>query len=119
MEWKKVEKAVRDESERLGFRGRFGPCLPRILDGSMLFLLHLVSKMRPVTEAVGHFAIVLNGSRLLGMGLFITLRKERKEAKHLVLWPRLAAARNGFWRVPIPETGFTPTKSANGKNRDN
>ena len=47
VEWKKVEKAVRHEHERLGPDGRFGLGLPRISDGSMLFLLHLLSKMRP------------------------------------------------------------------------
>src|SRR5271170_7376274 len=46
VEWKKVEKEVRKEHEQLGHAGRFGPGLPRISDGSMLFLLHLLSKMR-------------------------------------------------------------------------
>lgn len=68
VEWKKVEKEVRDEAERLGHSGRFGPGLPRISDGSMLFLLHLVSKMRPVSEGGGRFAIVLNGSPLFTGG---------------------------------------------------
>lgn len=68
VEWKKVEKEVRDEAERLGYSGRFGPGLPRISDGSMLFLLHLVSKMRPVAEGGGRFAIVLNGSPLFTGG---------------------------------------------------
>ncbi len=68
VEWKKVEKEVRDEADRLGFSGRFGPGLPRISDGSMLFLLHLVSKMRPVAEGGGRFAIVLNGSPLFTGG---------------------------------------------------
>ncbi len=47
VEWKKVEKAIRKEHEEKGYDGRFGPGLPRVSDGSMLFLLHLVSKMRP------------------------------------------------------------------------
>ena len=50
MEWKKVEKAVRAEHELKGFDGRFGPGLPRVSDGSMLFLLHLVAKMAPVVN---------------------------------------------------------------------
>jgi type I restriction-modification system DNA methylase subunit len=41
VEWKKVEKAVRQEYETQGFNGRFGPGLPRVSDGSLLFLLHL------------------------------------------------------------------------------
>jgi type I restriction enzyme M protein len=50
VEWKKVEKEVRKEHEQQGHNGRFGPGLPRVSDGSMLFLLHLISKMRPVSE---------------------------------------------------------------------
>jgi len=64
VEWKKVEKEVRREHTTMGFEGRFGPGLPRISDGSMLFLLHLVKKMRPVAEGGGRFGIVLNGSPL-------------------------------------------------------
>jgi type I restriction enzyme M protein len=47
VEWKKVQKDVQDEHQRLGFAGRFGPGLPRVSDGSLLFLMHLLSKMRP------------------------------------------------------------------------
>lgn len=64
VEWKKVEKEVRKEHEQQGFNGRFGPGLPRVSDGSMLFLLHLVSKMRPISEGGSRFGIVLNGSPL-------------------------------------------------------
>jgi type I restriction enzyme M protein len=55
---------VKDEHERLGFAGRFGPGLPRISDGSLLFLLHLISKMREPEKGGGRIAIVLNGSPL-------------------------------------------------------
>ena len=68
VEWKKVEKEVRKESETLGYAGRFGPGLPRISDGSMLFLLHLISKMRPAQEGGSRFGIVLNGSPLFTGG---------------------------------------------------
>lgn len=68
VEWKKVEKAVRDEHEKKGFDGRFGPGLPRVSDGSMLFLLHLVSKMRPAKDGGSRFGIVLNGSPLFTGG---------------------------------------------------
>ena len=63
-EWKKVEKEVRKEYEGKGFDGRFGPGLPRVSDGSMLFLLHLISKMRPQKDGGSRFGIVLNGSPL-------------------------------------------------------
>ncbi|MCE1226251.1 MAG: type I restriction-modification system subunit M [Geobacteraceae bacterium] len=68
VEWKKVEKEVRKEHEQQGFNGRFGPGLPRVSDGSMLFLLHLVSKMRPAGEGGSRFGIVLNGSPLFTGG---------------------------------------------------
>lgn len=68
VEWKKVEKAVRTEHEQKGFDGRFGPGLPRVSDGSMLFLLHLVSKMRPAQDGGSRFGIVLNGSPLFTGG---------------------------------------------------
>lgn len=68
VEWKKVEKEVRREHEREGYNGRFGPGLPRVSDGSMLFLLHLISKMRPAKEGGSRFAIVLNGSPLFTGG---------------------------------------------------
>lgn len=64
VEWKKVEKEVRREHETAGYDGRFGPGLPRVSDGSMLFLLHLIAKMRPVAEGGARFGIVLNGSPL-------------------------------------------------------
>ncbi|MGY0504267.1 type I restriction-modification system subunit M [Luteimonas sp. e5] len=68
VEWKKVQKQVRREHETLGHAGRFGPGLPRISDGSMLFLLHLISKMRPAADGGSRFGIVLNGSPLFTGG---------------------------------------------------
>ena len=68
VEWKKVEKEVRREHEELGDSGRFGPGLPRVSDGSLLFLLHLVSKMRPAKDGGSRFGIVLNGSPLFTGG---------------------------------------------------
>ena len=46
VEWKKVEKPIRDEYENLGSNGRFGAGLPRINDGSFLFLQHMISKWK-------------------------------------------------------------------------
>lgn len=68
VEWKKVEKEVRKEHDTQGFNGRFGPGLPRVSDGSLLFLLHLLSKMRPAVEGGSRFGIVLNGSPLFTGG---------------------------------------------------
>ncbi len=68
VEWKKIEKEVRKEAETQGFNGRFGPGLPRVSDGSLLFLLHLISKMRPAKDGGSRFGIVLNGSPLFTGG---------------------------------------------------
>ena len=68
VEWKKIERTVRKEAEEQGFNGRFGPGLPRVSDGSLLFLLHLISKMRPAADGGSRIGIVLNGSPLFTGG---------------------------------------------------
>ena len=68
VEWKKIDKEVRKEAEQQGFNGRFGPGLPRFSDGSLLFLMHLISKMRPAVDGGSRFGIVLNGSPLFTGG---------------------------------------------------
>lgn len=68
VEWKKVQKEVVREHEQSGFNGRFGPGLPRVSDGSLLFLMHLMSKMRKKADGGSRFAIVLNGSPLFTGG---------------------------------------------------
>ncbi|MCC1498085.1 class I SAM-dependent DNA methyltransferase [Alcanivorax sp. 1008] len=68
VEWKKVQKQVTDEHKLKGFQGRFGPGLPRVSDGSLLFLLHLVSKMRDPREGGSRIGIILNGSPLFTGG---------------------------------------------------
>ncbi|MCV9384935.1 SAM-dependent DNA methyltransferase [Aeromonas media] len=70
VDWKKVEKQVSDEHQRKGFEGRFGPGLPRVSDGSLLFLMHLISKMRPAsaTSDGSRIGIILNGSPLFTGG---------------------------------------------------
>jgi type I restriction enzyme M protein len=68
VEWKQSEKAVRKEYDEQGFNGRFGPGLPRISDGSLLFMLHLVKKMRPLADGGARFCIVQNGSPLFTGG---------------------------------------------------
>jgi len=64
VEWKKVETFIRSEAERDGYRGRFGAGLPRINDGSFLFLQHMISKMKPAADGGSRLAIVFNGSPL-------------------------------------------------------
>jgi type I restriction enzyme M protein len=61
VDWKKVQKTVEDEHKKLGFAGRFGAGTPRINDGSLLFLQHMISKMK---REGSRLAIVFNGSPL-------------------------------------------------------
>ena len=68
VEWKKIQPQIQREHELHGFDGRFGPGLPRVSDGSLLFLLHLVKKMRPVHDGGSRIGIVLNGSPLFTGG---------------------------------------------------
>ncbi|SFR17318.1 type I restriction-modification system subunit M [Desulfoscipio geothermicus] len=68
VEWKKVQKEIKDEHDNLGYAGRFGAGLPRVSDGSLLFLQHMISKMKPVQEGGSRLAIVFNGSPLFTGG---------------------------------------------------
>ena len=64
VEWKKTKDEVETEHRTQGFGGRFGAGLPRINDGSLLFLQHMISKMKPASQGGSRLAIVFNGSPL-------------------------------------------------------
>lgn len=67
VDWKSYEKPIKAEHEQQGFDGRFGPGTPRTSDGQLLFLLHLLSKMKDVTPENpqgSRLAIIMNGSPL-------------------------------------------------------
>lgn len=67
VDWKKYQESIREEAATLGKDGRFGAGLPRISDGQLLFLQHMISKMR--TDEVGsRIGIVMNGSPLFTGG---------------------------------------------------
>jgi type I restriction enzyme M protein len=68
VDWKKSEKDIKDENTLKGFDGRFGPGLPRVSDGSLLFLLHLISKLRGAENGGARIGIILNGSPLFTGG---------------------------------------------------
>ena len=68
VDWKDQRDVVDNEHKTLGFVGRFGPGTPAVSDGAMLFLLHLVSKMRRPEFGGSRMAIVLNGSPLFSGG---------------------------------------------------
>jgi len=67
VEWKKAEKYIKDEYANRGFAGRFGAGLPSISDGSLLFLQHMISKMKRGTGG-SRIGIVFNGSPLFSGG---------------------------------------------------
>ena len=67
VDWKKIEGTIKGEHSIKGYDGRFGPGLPRVSDGSLLFLMHLISKFRDVTPEnpnPSRIGIILNGSPL-------------------------------------------------------
>ena len=68
VDWKKIEGDIKDEHTLKGFDGRFGPGLPRVSDGSLLFLLHLIDKLRDSSAGGGRIGIILNGSPLFTGG---------------------------------------------------
>ena len=68
VDWKKIEGDIAKEHLEKGFAGRFGPGLPRVSDGSLLFLLHLLSKLRPAHDGGARIGIILNGSPLFTGG---------------------------------------------------
>lgn len=68
VKWEKVQKQVQDEHSQQGYAGRFGPGLPRVGDGSLLFLMHLLSKRKPIELGGSRIGIVLSGSPLFNGG---------------------------------------------------
>ena len=80
VDWKKISGEINDEHTQKGFDGRFGAGLPRVSDGSLLFLMHLISKIRPITASEqeasngqnsnqgSRIGIILNGSPLFTGG---------------------------------------------------
>lgn len=64
VDWKKAEKIITDEYTNLAHAGRFGAGLPRINDGSLLFLQHMIAKMKPREHGGSRIGIVFNGSPL-------------------------------------------------------
>ena len=67
VDWKKYQEPIKEEAETKGRDGRFGAGLPRISDGQLLFLQHMISKMRD-DEAGSRIGIVMNGSPLFTGG---------------------------------------------------
>lgn len=68
VKWEKVQKQAQTEHSEQGYAGRFGPGLPRVGDGSLLFLMHLLSKRKPAEQGGTRIGIVLSGSPLFNGG---------------------------------------------------
>jgi len=64
VEWKQQQRFIEKERETLGYDGRFGAGTPRVNDGALLFLQHMISKMRPAQDGGSRIGIVFNGSPL-------------------------------------------------------
>ena len=64
VEWKQQQRAIEYEKDNLGYDGRFGAGTPRINDGALLFLQHMIDKMRRAEEGGSRIGIVFNGSPL-------------------------------------------------------
>lgn len=64
VEWKQQQRYIEHERDTLGYQGRFGAGTPRINDGALLFLQHMISKMRPASDGGSRIGIVFNGSPL-------------------------------------------------------
>jgi type I restriction enzyme M protein len=100
VDWSKVEEPIRDEHETRGFDGRFGPGLPRKSDGQLLFLMHLISKMRDPSDGGTRVAIVHNGSPLFAGGAG---SGESNIRRHIIEKDLLEAV------VALPEQAFYNT----------
>lgn len=61
VEWKPEADFIKKEHEEQGFGGWFGAGLPRINDGSLLFLMYMISKMQDAKEGGARLAVVFNG----------------------------------------------------------
>ena len=72
VDWKRQRNEIKEEHATLGFAGRFGAGLPRITDGSLLFLQHMIAKFEPICPEIhkhgSRLAIVLSGSPLFTGG---------------------------------------------------
>ena len=72
VDWKRQKNEIQREHDKLGFSGRFGAGLPRVNDGSLLFLQHMVHKFEPVRpdehKHGSRLAIVFSGSPLFTGG---------------------------------------------------
>lgn len=64
VEWKQQQRYIENERDTLGFSGRFGAGTPRVNDGALLFLQHMLAKMRAPQDGGSRVAIVFNGSPL-------------------------------------------------------
>ena len=113
VDWTKVEESVRDEHADLGFDGRFGPGVPRKSDGQLLFLMHLISKMRDPDKDGSRIAIVHNGSPLFTGGAGSGESNIRRGSSRTTGWRRSSVCPSRSSTTPAsPATcGCSPTEN--------
>jgi type I restriction enzyme M protein len=85
-DWKKIADDVRQEHLRKGMAGRFGAGLPSVDDGSVLFLMHMISKMKPIDQGGSRIAVVFNGSPLLNEGPPTTTKDRTGNTNSIRRW---------------------------------
>jgi type I restriction enzyme M protein len=112
IKWDKDKSVVEAEHKNLGYAGRFGPGLPRISDGSMLFLMHLVSRMEDPENGGGRVGIVLSGSPLFTGDAGSGESEIRRWLFSKITWKASSLFRATCFstRALAPTSGFSPTK---------
>lgn len=103
VEWKKAEKIIRQEHEKKGFDGRFGPGLPRLTDSGLLFVLNLIDKMKSPSDGGSRICTVVTGSALRSGGVSSGESNIRKWiVERDLLEAVIALPSNVFFNVAIP-----------------
>ena len=106
VDWKKQQKEIEREHDKLGFAGRFGAGLPRVNDGALLFLQHMIAKFEPVRAAEhkhgSRLAIVFSGSPLFTGGAG---SGESDTVTHNAI---LRARSHNDRRLPVPASPLSP-----------
>ena len=115
VEWKNVENAVTDEHERKGTAGRFGAGLPRVSDGSLLFVQHMISKF-PKDGGTSRLAVVLNGSRCLRAVPVRARVKSDGGSSITTGWKRSSVCRIRYSIIPVsaPTSGLSRVRRRTG-----
>jgi hypothetical protein len=113
VDWKKAQKIITDEYNNLGYAGRFGAGLPRISDGSLLFLQHMIAKMKPRENGGSRIGIVFNGSPLF-TGQATAKATSANGSSKTTGWKPLSPCPTNYFTTPAfpPTSGYSTTTKA-------